>query len=91
MPETLGQAGLVLPLPARLTPQTRRLPTAEEVAPWVAAILRLWDEAAFYEEHRRRAWAESRRWAPEVLEPQYVQFFADLRPSAVPGPPLVRP
>ncbi|MBX6313833.1 MAG: glycosyltransferase [Isosphaeraceae bacterium] len=33
LPETLGSAGVILPLPARLTPSTRSLPTAAEVAP----------------------------------------------------------
>jgi glycosyltransferase involved in cell wall biosynthesis len=75
LPETLGRAGIVLPLPERLTPISRLLPTAEEVEPWVEAVIRLWDDRAFYAEHERRALAESRRFAPEVLEPQYVRFF----------------
>lgn len=44
LPETVGDAGLVLPLPDRLTPATRWLPTPAEVAPWVEAILHLWDD-----------------------------------------------
>ena len=84
LPETLGSAGIVLPLPDRITQATRMLPTAEEVEPWVQAVIRLWDDPAFYEEHRRRALAEARRWDPEVLEPQYVEFFRDLK--AVPKP-----
>ena len=78
IPETLGRAGIVLPLPDRLTPTTRILPTADEVVPWIEAIIRLWDDPEHYAEHRRRALAESRRWAPEILEPQYVRFFNDL-------------
>ncbi len=78
IPETLGAAGIVLPIPERLTPHTRELPTAEEVAPWVEAIIRLWDDAEFYREHQRRALAESRRWDAEVLEPRYVAFFEEL-------------
>jgi glycosyltransferase involved in cell wall biosynthesis len=41
LPETVGGAGVVLPLPERLTPATRFPPTAEEVAPWVEAVIRL--------------------------------------------------
>lgn len=82
IPETLGKSGIVLPLPDRLTPATRFLPTPEEVAPWVEAIVRLWDDQAHYDEHRRRAEAESRRWAPEVLEPRYARLFNDVRPTA---------
>ena len=75
LPESLGGAGVILPLPERLTPATRLLPTAEEVTPWVEAIVRLWDDPEFAEEHRRRAESEARRWVPEVLGPRYVQFF----------------
>jgi hypothetical protein len=59
------------------------LPTAEEIAPWVEAVIRFWDDASFYEEHRQRASAEARRWAPKVLEPRYVQFFTELRPRDI--------
>lgn len=77
-----------MPLPDRLTPFSRELPAPEEVAPWVEAIIRLWDDHAWYEEQSRRALVEARRWAPEVLEPQYVEFFQNVRPKAVrPGAP----
>jgi len=89
LPETLGAAGVVLPLPGRLTASTRLLPTPEEVAPWVEVVIRFHDDAAFYDDHRRRARAEASRWAPGVLEPQYARFFADLRPG--PGPPAGPP
>ena len=81
IPETLGGAGIVLPLPERITQATRMLPTAEEVEPWVRAVIRLWDDAEFYEGHRVQALAEAKRWNPEVLEPQYVKFFRDLKPG----------
>jgi len=88
LPETLGGAGIVLPLPERITQATRMLPTAEEVAPWVEAVIRLWDDAEFYQDHRRRALAEARRWDPEVLEPQYVEFFRNLKPGSKPAPTI---
>ncbi len=88
IPETLGGAGIVLPLPDRITQATRMLPTAEEVEPWVEAVIRLWDDAEFYEEHRRRALAEARRWDPEVLEPKYVEFFRDLKPRTKAAPTI---
>ena len=78
IPETLGDAGIVLGLPSRLTPSTRVLPTAREVEPWVNAIIGLWNDPGWYAEQSRRAVSETRRWAPEVLEPQYVQFFEKL-------------
>ena len=78
LPETLGAAGVVLPLPARLTPNSRILPTPEEVRPWVETIIELWDDPLQYQERRRGAVAESQRWRPEFLEPRYVQFFSSL-------------
>jgi hypothetical protein len=67
---------VLLPLPERLTPFTRELPSPKEVAPWVAALVRLWDDPGWYTELSRRSLAESHRWAPEALEPRYVEFFA---------------
>lgn len=80
--EALGGAGMVLPLPGRLTPATRMLPTAEEVGPWVREIIRLWDDANHFAEHRRRALAEAGRWSPEILGPKYARFFTGLRPGS---------
>jgi glycosyltransferase involved in cell wall biosynthesis len=82
IPEALGDSGIVLGLPPRLLPSSRELPTAEQVAPWVKAVIGLWDDPAWYEEQSRRALAAARRWAPEALEPQYVRFFDGLRSSA---------
>lgn len=81
LPETLGEAGLRLPLPGHLTPASRHLPTAEEMAPWVEAIIRLWDDVAFHADHRRRALAEAERFTPETLAPRYVRFFREVQPG----------
>jgi hypothetical protein len=64
-----------------MTPSTLVLPTAAEVSPWVDAVVRLWDDPDFYQEHRRRASAESRRWNPETLDPLYAHTFESLVPS----------
>jgi len=80
LPETLGDAGVVLPLPDHLTPGSRHLPTAEEVAPWVEAVLRLWDDAEFFAVHAERATAEARRWDPGAMTARYARFFAGLSP-----------
>ena len=66
LPETLGEGGIVLPLPERLTPATRALPTPEEVAPWVEAVIRLWDDDALRGEYERKGRIEARRWSAEV-------------------------
>lgn len=80
LPETLGGSGVVLPLPERLTPNTATTPTADEVGPWVEAIIRLWDDTRYYEALRRQSLHEAERWTPETLAPQYVRFFEGLRP-----------
>ena len=84
IPETLGDSGVILPLPERLTPFTRELPSPEEVVHWVEAAIYLWDNRGLYAEYERKALAESRRWEPEMLEPQYVRFFNELRPGGKP-------
>jgi len=77
LPETLGDSGVVLGLPPRLTQTTHELPTAEEISPWVEAVIDLWDDDALYAEQSRRAVVESRRWDPDVLEPLYAAFFSE--------------
>ena len=46
-----------------MTPTTHMPPTAEEVEPWVEAIVRLWDDPALYEEQSAKARAEAQRLA----------------------------
>ena len=86
IPETLGGAGICLPLPDHLTPATKIVPTPEEVEPWVQAIIRLWDDRAFYEEQSRLARQEALRWHPDRLQ-LYAEFFGSIRRLA--GPPFV--
>jgi glycosyltransferase involved in cell wall biosynthesis len=81
LPETLGASGFVLPLPDRLTPTAEILPSAEEVLPWVESIVKMWDDAVFYEEHCDLALRESERWAPAAVEPKLLQLFQRLRCS----------
>ena len=79
LPETLGDAGFVFTIPDRCTPASGvKVPTAQEVAPWVAVIERLWDDPEFEAEHRRRALAEARRWDSTMLADQYEKFFLTL-------------
>jgi glycosyltransferase involved in cell wall biosynthesis len=78
LPETLGEAGFLFTVPPRCTPTGGVVPTAREVAPWVAAIERLWDDSAWAEEHRGLARAESRRWDNQRLAEEYERFFRSL-------------
>ena len=85
--ETIGTDGLLFDIPARYTQQSPAIPTADEVAPWVETIIRLWDDAAYYEQCSRAVRERSRLWHPDQLATTYRDFFSNLRPQ--PGPPLV--
>jgi glycosyltransferase involved in cell wall biosynthesis len=78
LPETLGDAGFVFSVPERCTSASVVVRTAQEVAPWVAVIERLWDDPEFEAEHRRRALAEARRWDNTTLADRYEKFFLSL-------------
>ncbi len=88
-PEAVGDAGFLLDIPAKYTPESRELPSAEEVAPWIETIIRLWDDDAFYAAAVDRAQQHAERWRPEVLGPIYREFFENVCPQ--PGPPLIPP
>lgn len=83
LPETLGTAGVILSLPARLTPTAQILPTAQEVSEWVETIIRLWDDEALYAEHQSRALAQSAQWHADVLLPRFASFLNTLTAKPV--------
>jgi glycosyltransferase involved in cell wall biosynthesis len=78
LPEVLREAGFLFDVPERYTPESRVVPTAEEVAPWVETVIRLWDDAAFYEQESRGSVAAAEAWRPERLVAQYDAFFRGL-------------
>jgi glycosyltransferase involved in cell wall biosynthesis len=82
LPEALAGAGFLLDIPEQYTPQTRQAPTAAEVAPWVEAIARLWDDPRFYAAERARCRQAAEAWQPERLVPRFEEFFLRvLQPS----------
>jgi glycosyltransferase involved in cell wall biosynthesis len=89
LPETLGNAGFVFTIPERCTPSSGTVPTAREVAPWVATIERLWDDPEFEARHRALAQAEARRWERARLADDYQAFLGRIaqncQPEPVPG------
>lgn len=82
LPAILGVAGTFLPLPDRLTAATTIPPTAEEVAPWVGAIVRLWDDRDHHDEQRRLAAGEAHRWDLDRQPDRYRAVFDEIRPRA---------
>jgi len=81
LPETLEQAGFLFDVPDRYTPQSRLVPTAEEVAPWIDTIIRLWDDDVFYEQERRRCLAAAEAWRPDRLLPRFEKFLISVMPT----------
>jgi glycosyltransferase involved in cell wall biosynthesis len=71
LPGTLGDSGFLFDIPAEYTPATRKVPSAEEVSPWVKTILRLWDDEAFYAVESARALAASKRFHPDEVIPMH--------------------
>jgi glycosyltransferase involved in cell wall biosynthesis len=81
LPETVGDGGIVLPLPDWMEPSGRRVPDAEEVRPWFDAVTRLWDDADAYRQVATAARATARRLYDEAtLRQRYAAYFTD------PGP-----
>jgi glycosyltransferase involved in cell wall biosynthesis len=81
IPEVLDQAGQLFEIPDQYTPESRIVPTAAEVQPWIEAIMKLWDDANFYEQERERSLAAASKWHPDKLMPEFESFFTDLLKS----------
>lgn len=75
-PVTCAPAGgLPLDIPAWLTPQVERAISVEEAEPWVSAVIRMHDDAAFYGACVEAARTFGETYRPEVLGRRYVEFF----------------
>ena len=78
LPEVLAEAGFIMNVPAKYTPESREVPTVAEVLPWIEKIIRLYDDPAFYEAESRRALGAAQAWRPERLLPRWEAFFTEL-------------
>jgi glycosyltransferase involved in cell wall biosynthesis len=79
LPETVGAGGIVIPLPAWMTPQSRELPGEKEARPWFDAITELWDAPEKYREASARARAEAEaRFDEGVMRRRYLDYFESL-------------
>ncbi len=87
LPEVVGSAGLVADIPACYQRDSTRVPNADDISPWVDAVIRLWDDSRFYDQISAECIARSQCWHPDRVTPIYADFFRNLRPQ--PGPPLV--
>jgi hypothetical protein len=78
VPELLDGAGLVLPLPDRLTTAVTAALRPAELAPWVETILQLYNDPAFAAGQRSLALIAGQRWTAEKVAPEYARFLADV-------------
>ena len=78
LPETLGASGFQFEIPARYTVESRAVPTAEEVAPWLETLERLWDDQRWYAEQSQKCLAAAEKYRPELQLPAYETFFRGL-------------
>jgi hypothetical protein len=82
----LEEAGFLFDVPERYTPYSNLLPTAEEVAPWVDTIIRLWDDKGFYAQERCRCLAAAEPWHPNRLLPRFEEFLTQVAHSSGQAP-----
>jgi glycosyltransferase involved in cell wall biosynthesis len=80
LPEALAGAGFLFDLPPRFHTSWTEVPTAEEVAPWIETIERLWDDTAFYERESQQCQQVAEAWRPQRLLPRFEAFFQGLLP-----------
>lgn len=78
LPETLGDAGFVFNIPERYTPDSPEIPSARDVAPWIAALERHWDDPEFEARHRDLARLEAKRWTPDRIVGQFERLLRSL-------------
>jgi hypothetical protein len=76
--ETLAEAGFLFDIHERYTPQTRVVPSAQEIRPWVETLERLWDDPAFYAAESERCLRAAGAWRPGQLLPRFESFLADV-------------
>jgi len=75
LPEVLADAGDLFPIPSHYTATVRLTPAADEVSVWVEAVIRLFDDPAYYAAQRRRCLAAAEVWRPERLAARFEAFF----------------
>lgn len=88
LPEVAGDGGIVLPIPASVTPDDTAPPPPAAVREWADAIIRLHDDAPAYAAACDRARAAAARVDPASLRARRAEFFRSVQPSRE---PVVRP
>jgi glycosyltransferase involved in cell wall biosynthesis len=77
LPEVIGDAELLIQVPEKYTPESRQLPTADEVRPWIGAIQSLLDDAPYYRQVSDRCRLRLEMWAPEKLVAEFERIASN--------------
>lgn len=77
LPEICGDAGLVLDVPEKYTPESRITVTEKDANPWVEAIIRLWDDEKYYAATAEKSREHSTQWNYETVLARYDQLLHD--------------
>ncbi len=83
--DTVGSGGIVFDIPAKYTPESKIIPPAADVRPWIDAIVRLWDDRAEYARLSNAAQAASDRFKESAVAAQYDTYLRSLL-SPTPSP-----
>lgn len=78
LPEQVGAAGRVIPLPESLSTRTATLPPPDDVLPWVQAVAELCHDENHFLAASTLAIQEAQRFSPEKLAPAYMAFLKGL-------------
>jgi glycosyltransferase involved in cell wall biosynthesis len=84
--ETLANGGFLFDVPERYKPESRVVPAADEVRPWLETIERLWDDPAYYAAHSDRCQQAARAWRSEAILPRFESFLFDVARGRAPTP-----
>ncbi len=65
LPETVGDAGILLDIPERLTPTSQEKPTVADAAPWAETIIALWNDRKRRKALREKGLRRAKRWTED--------------------------
>jgi hypothetical protein len=77
--ETCRDAGFVLPLPPGLRVESKIPASAEEARPWVEMVIRLADDAPFYDDACATALKVGATYRAEALADRYIDYFQQVQ------------
>lgn len=76
--EVIDKVGKTIHIPEKYTPETTTIPTAEEVAPWIDEIIRLWDDERYYAHRQEQVLQRAKLWDYETVADKYISTLESL-------------